>query len=203
MIIQYLGLTSFRLQSNGLSLLIDPADPKSGISLPRMQNDVVLYSQNEKAKTFSDKTFVIDCPGEYEVKGCFVYGVPVNHDTVGKAMYVIEVEGMRVAYLGILKQAKLTDDQLDKLAGVDILMVPVGGGESLDSKQAIDIVNQIEPRIVIPMYYQIPGLKLKLDSLDKFKNDSAYKTETLDKYKIAKKDLPQDETMMVVITPAK
>ena len=53
------------------------------------------------------------------------------------------------------------------------------------------------------MNYHIPGLKIKLDSLDKFKKDSAYKSETTDKFKIIKKDLPQDETKMVVISPQK
>ncbi|HAH04074.1 MAG: hypothetical protein UV78_C0025G0005 [Parcubacteria group bacterium GW2011_GWA2_43_17] len=202
MIIHYFGLGSFRLQSNGLSILLDPADSKTGIKMPRMQNDLVLYSHQSKDPGSLEKALVINCPGEYEAKGCFVYGIPVNHDDAGRTMFVIEVEGMRLAYLGAFTQAQFTEEQLDRLEGVDILMLPVGGGESLNSEKAVELVNQIEPRVVIPMYYQMPGLKLKLDPVEKFKKDSAYKSETVDKYKIVKKDLPQEETRLIIITPS-
>jgi len=201
MIIQYFGLNSFRIQSNGLSIITDPIDPKTGLKLPRMQNDVVIVSDKSNAKAFDNKIFTIDCPGEYEVKGCFIYGIAVNGGGNERTMYVIELEGLRLAYLGAIKQGVLTDDQLDKLEEVDVLMVPVGGGESLDSKQAIELISQIEPRVILPMNYQLAGLKIKLDSLDKFKKDSAYKSETTDKYKVVKKDLPHDDTIIVIIKP--
>ncbi len=203
MIITYYGLTCFRLQVNGLSLLIDPVDVKTGLKLPRMQNDIMLLSHGPKSKASSDKTFLADCPGEYEIKGCFIYGIPVNNNKESKVMFLVELEGIRIAHLGILAQPKLTETQLDKLEGVDILMVPVGGGESLTSNQATEIISDLEPRLVIPMYYQLPGLKIKLDSLEKFKKELAVKSESADKLKITKKELLQEETRMVILNPAK
>lgn len=202
MIITYFGLSCFRLQSNGLSLLIDPFSGQSGLKLPRMQNDIILYSHQIAPQTSSEKAFIINCPGEYEIKGCFIYGVPANHQE-NKLTFLIELEGIKLAHLGIISQIKFTQVQLDKLEDVDILMIPVGAGGALTSQQANEVVNELEPRLIIPMYYQLPGLKIKLDPIDKFKKELGAKSETVDKLKIVKKELPEDETKLVIINPSK
>ncbi|MBU1036502.1 MBL fold metallo-hydrolase [Patescibacteria group bacterium] len=202
MTIIYYGLTCFRFQNNGLSLLIDPLGRDSGLNPPRMQNDLVLLSRGSKNKDYSSNTFAITCPGEYELKGCFVYGIPVTEtEKEDKLMFLIELEGIKIAYLGLLKNPKLTDTQLEKLEGADILILPVGGGDSLNEKQAVETANQLEPRLIIPMYYQIPKIKLKLEPLDKFKKEIAIKSEIVDKLKITKRELPQEETRLVIINP--
>jgi L-ascorbate metabolism protein UlaG (beta-lactamase superfamily) len=198
----YYGLTCFRIQSNNLSLLIDPVNSQTGVNLPRMQNDIVLLSQSSRSRDFSDKTFVIDCPGEYELKDCFIYGIPVNNgDQEEKIVFLIEFEGVRIAYLGLIKNSQLTQSQLERLEDADVLILPVGGGEALNEKQAVELVGEIEPRLVIPMNYQLPGLKVKLESVDKFKKELGAKSEEVDKLKVAKKDLPQEETRLVIIKP--
>lgn len=203
MTILYYGLNCFRLQANGLSLLIDPFDEKVGLTLPRMQNDILLLSQAEGlAKKSGEKTMIIRGPGEYEVQGCFIYGWPVAGEGVGQTLYLIEAEGIKIVYLGLLHKEKLTEEQLEKLEEADILMVPVGGGESLNSAQAATLVNDLEPRIVIPMYYQLPGLKLKLEGVEKFKKELGAKSEEVDKLKISKKELPQEEIRLTIIQPS-
>lgn len=204
MTILYYGLNCFRLQTNGLSLLIDPFDEKVGLKLPRMQNDVLLLSQPEGLlKKSGEKTMVISGPGEYEIQGCFIYGWPVaNGQGVGQTLYLIEAEGIKIVYLGVLHKEKLTADCLEKFEEADILMVPVGGGESLNSQQAATLVNDLEPKVVIPMYYQLPGLKLKLEGVEKFKKELGAKSEELDKLKITKKELPQEEIRLMVIQPS-
>jgi len=200
--ITYFGATCFRLQNSQISILIDPLETKTGLKLPRMQNDMVLFTHDKDSK-MSNQSFVINCPGEYEIKGSFVYGIGVSSGKDGKTIYLIEVEGMKIAHLGNITSPTLSEKQLDKLDGVDILIVPVGGGNSLDSQKAIEIINSIDPRIVVPMNYMIKGLKSKVESIDKFKKESSAKYESVSKYKIAKKDLPQDVTNMVIIEPLK
>jgi L-ascorbate metabolism protein UlaG (beta-lactamase superfamily) len=145
---------------------------------------------------------LIDAAGEYEVKNVFVYGIPAEKkDGKPITMYLIEMDGIKVAHLGNLGQDTLTDKQMEILEGVDILLVPVGGGDSLNATKAVKLISQIQPRIVIPMYYKVPGLSLKLDSLDAFiKEYGVSKLEPQDKLKISKKDLPQEETKVEVLT---
>ena len=88
---------------------------------------------------------------------------------------------------------------MDNLGSVDILMIPVGGGSALEAKGANELIASIEPRIVIPMSYQIPGLKAKVGSVENFIKISGLPEEKMEKFKVAKKDLPQDETRVVIL----
>jgi len=198
MVINFFGQTSIRIQGNGSSLLFNPVESSSGLKPTRQQNDVVIYSQKPTDKVKKDNTFVIDSPGEYEIKGVFIYGLPVDSDETN-IIYIIEYEGIRLAHLGLTKQTKFTEKQLERLQGIDILVVPVGGGEALEAKQAAEIINQLEPRVVIPVNYQLSGLKDKVESVDKFKKEIGGSFEKLDKLKIAKKDLPEEEARFVIL----
>jgi len=80
-------------------------------------------------------------------------------------------------------------------------VIPVGGNYTIDAKKATEIISAIEPRIVIPMHYQIPGLKSKLDSVEAFVKESGLPSEKMDKFKISKKDLPVEETKVVILNP--
>ncbi|MBU1130715.1 MBL fold metallo-hydrolase [Patescibacteria group bacterium] len=200
MIITYFGLTCFRIQNSGTSILIDRFDKTAGLELPRMQNDIVLESRSNKP--VRDDAFAVTGPGEYEVKDIFIYGIPASGDQDNGTMFLIKQEGISLLHLGQTKQFKMSEEQKKMLEEVDILMVPVGGGDSLTAKQAAEAVNELEPRIVIPMYYELPKLKLKLDGLDKFKKEIAAKWEKVDKLKINKKDLPQEETKIIIIEPS-
>jgi len=149
--------------------------------------------------------FIINSPGEYEVKNVFVYGISCWHDaSEGKdrginTIFRIEAEGISIAHLGDLGHS-LSNGQLEQLKSVDILMIPVGGTYTINAKQASEVISQVEPRIVIPMHYKIKGLKINLDPIDKFcKEIGVCPTETLPKLKILKKDLPQDEMKIFVL----
>ncbi len=213
MVINYFGLTSFRLQETGVSLLFNPAPSSSGLVLPRMQNDIIVFSQAPLELPKKDNSFIISTPGEYEVKGIFIYGLEQNGQAgslqLGEAgkqniIYLLEFEGVRLVHLGLPKpQASLSAKQLERLEGVDILMVPIGGNGSLSAKQAAEVINELEPRMVIPMNYQLSGLKLKLDSLEAFKKEIGGHFETVDKIKVSRKELPEEETKFVVIEPSR
>ena len=201
----YYGLSCFRIQNGDLSLLINPYEEASGLKLPRQQNDVILYSEHQDYLPKKENNLIVDTPGEYEVKGVFIYGLRANGEAGpgGQVVYLIEMEGISLVYLGNIKKSEFPASQLERLEDADILMAPVGGGESLSAKQATELVSELDPRLVIPMNYHLPGLKAKLEPLDKFKKEVGAKFETVDKLKISKKDLPAEETKFVEIDLAR
>jgi len=94
----------------------------------------------------------------------------------------------------------LDNGQLEKLAGTDILLIPVGGKYTLDAKKAVEVISQIEPRIVIPMHYKIKDLKIDIDPVDKFIKEIGVEPTYEEKLKISKKDLPQEDMELVILS---
>lgn len=212
MVITWYGQSCFKIQSGETVLVTDPFDKCIGLTPPRGQADVVTishhhYDHDNSEALASANPFIVDGPGEYEIKGINISGFPTFHDSKeGKERgmntgYIIEMEGLKICHLGDIGQTKLTDQQLEMIDGVDILMVPVGGVYTVNGEEAADLINQVEPKIVIPMHYKIPGLGIKLEGVDDFlKEMGVSKKETVDKLTIKKKDLsPEEETKVVVM----
>ncbi len=210
MVITWYGQSCFKIQSGETVVFTDPFDKEIGLTPPRGQANVVTISHNHhdhnNQETINGGALVVDGPGEYETKGVEIRGVFSFHDDKeGKerganTIYVIEVEGIKICHLGDLGQSKLTAEQVEQIDGVDILMIPVGGTFTIDGETAVEIINQIEPRIVIPMHYKISGLSYKLDGVDVFlKEMGETKKEAVDKLTLKKKDLPEEETQVVVM----
>ncbi|MDP2736324.1 MAG: MBL fold metallo-hydrolase, partial [bacterium] len=151
------------------------------------------------------KPFIINTAGEYEIKGVFVEGVESAHDEKNgdergeNIIYRIEMEDISITHLGDLGHV-LDTKQLEKLEGTDILIIPVGGKYTINAAKAVEVISQIEPRIVIPMHYKVPGLKFDLDGVDKFIKELGIKPRTEEKLKISKRDLPQEDMELVVLS---
>lgn len=213
MYITWLGQSCFKLQdkigSDGVLLVTDPYDDKLGLKMPRFEADIVTvshghYDHNNIGAIRGD-SFVIDTAGEYEMKSVFIEGVESWHDEKdGKErgkniIYRIEMEDISITHLGDLGHI-LDTKQLEKLEGTDILLVPVGGKYTINASKAVEVIQQIEPRIVIPMHYKIPGLKEDLDGVDKFIKELGLKPRQEEKLKISKKDLPVEDMELVVLS---
>lgn len=195
------------------TLVIDPFSEEIGLKFPKISAaDIVLithdHSDHNNKKAVGGSPFFITGPGEYETREVFVQGISAWHDAVSgvergaNTIYAIEAEEMRICHLGDLGQKELTEDQLEQIGEVDVLMIPVGGAYTITGSDAVKIISQIEPRIVIPMHYAIPGLKIKLDGADKFLKAMGVKSlESQQKLLIKKKDLPQEETKVVLLKP--
>lgn len=211
------GQSCFKIEGEKATVVTDPFGPNYGLKVPRLTADIVTVSHDhgdhnniEAVKPAGEsQIFVISNPGEYEVKGVFVYGVPSFHDDSkgsergSNNIYRIEIDGVSIGHLGDLGHT-LEQSQLERLEGVDILMVPVGGTFTINGKEAVKIISQIEPRIVIPMHYDIKGLKTpkKIDGLDTFCKEIAIcPKEALNKFKVTKKDLPQQDLQVVLLQP--
>jgi len=211
MVIQWFGQTFIKLQikspQNGDSyLLIDPYQVKTlGMRQPKMEADLVLSTTGplDKKFKFLSQTMMVDGPGEYETRQIFVYGqaeTDKEGTPTGKTIYMIEAEDMTLAHLGSIKQTELTNNQLNYLENADVLFVPVGGKDSLNAKQAAHIVQQVDPRIVIPIYYNFPGSKLVLDKVDPFiKELGRTKFIKVDKLRLSVRDLPQEDSQLYIL----
>lgn len=214
--IAWYGQACFRLMvktnnGNKITIITDPFSKEIGLTPPRGGTDIVLISHDHydhnNIKTVSGEPFIIEGPGEYDVKGVFIKGIYSFHDNSKgeergvNTIYVVEAEDMKICHLGDLGQKELSSNQLDKIGEVDILMVPVGGVYTINGSEAIQIINQVEPSIVIPMHYKIPRLNIKLNNVDKFLEEIGVKKETLEEFSVQKKDLTEEEMKVVVMKP--
>lgn len=195
-------------------IVIDPFSDEYGLKLPNLSADIVLsthgHNDHNHTKAVKGDPFIVEGPGEYEIKGVFIQGVESYHDNEngkerGKnTIYIIEVEGMRICHLGDLGQHQLTDEQLQKIDRVDVLMIPVGGGGyTISAVEAQKIISQIEPKIVIPMHYALPKLKAELDDVAKFlKTMGKTGVTPVDKLTIKAKELPKEGATEIVLLTA-
>ncbi len=204
--ITWYGQSCFKLQDNEQTVLVNPSEPrKAGLKGPNFKANVFILTNIgesiDKKVLEKDNSFLISGPGEYEVNKIFVYGVPVKKDGQAKSVvYQVTMNDIRCGILGQLKYLP-SGEELDKLDGVDVLFVPIGGKDTLSAEKAVELINSIEPQIVIPCCYNIPGLNFTPDSLEKFLKEMGVKPiETLSKLSIKKKDLlSQGETKVVVL----
>lgn len=209
MVITWYGQNCFKIQSGDTVIITDPYSKETGLPAPRFRADIVIKSHchsHLQSESIPDNPFVVDGPGEYEIKGVRIRGVETHHDSVsGKerglnTAYIIEIEGMILCHLGDFGEEKIRGETLEAIGTIDMLFVPIGGRLVINSKEASKIIQEIEPRIVIPMGYKIPGLKISADPIEPFLKEmgirSSHEEERLT---IKKKDIPQTEETRVII----
>jgi len=208
MTITWFGHSCFRIEAKEGLVLIDPFSKEIGLRPPKIKDNIVLvthhHSDHDNVDGVNPEAFIIDGPGEYEKQGISVRGIQSFHDkSEGKerglnTIYIIKAEEMTVCHMGDFGQDKLTDKQVEEIGDVDIFMVPVGGTYTVDYKEAIEVINQVEPKIVIPMHYKIKDLNLNIAGNEKFIKEIGLVPEKVDKFKMQKKNLPVEETKLVV-----
>jgi L-ascorbate metabolism protein UlaG (beta-lactamase superfamily) len=206
--ITWLGHSCFRLRSREGVVLTDPCPPSSGYSIGKPTADIVTISHDHPAhahrKAVSGTPIFIDAPGEYEVAGIFIAGIPTYHDARKGAQrgkntaYVVEMDEVRLCHLGSLGHVP-TPEQAEEMSGVDVLLVPVGGQSTIDGSAAADVVSLLEPRIVVPMHYKTDKETAGLDSIQKFlKEMGVASAEPMPKTTVARNNLPLETQVMVL-----
>jgi L-ascorbate metabolism protein UlaG (beta-lactamase superfamily) len=211
MTINWYGHSCFKITNQGghLTIITDPFDKSVGLTPPRGNADIVTvshdHSDHNNIQAISGQPFIIDAPGEYEIKGIKIIGCSSYHDKKKgeerglNTIYLMEIDKLRVCHLGDFGQERLTDRQLEALGQVDVLIVPVGGTYTIEAAEAVKVAEQLEPHLIIPMHYKLPGLKINLAGLDNFLKEMGLdKKPALDKLTIKKKDLAGKEMEVVI-----
>jgi L-ascorbate metabolism protein UlaG (beta-lactamase superfamily) len=215
--IVYLGHSSFKIKTKSASVITDPFDPKAvGLKYSGVEGDIVTISHTHNDHNAADKVAgakkVLEGPGEYEVMGVSVIGYPSFHDAKkgeerGKnTIFVIEAEGLRIAHLGDLGHA-LSDDLVNELGSIDVLMIPVGGVFTIGPKDAVETVGKIDPYFILPMHYAVPGLNAEtfanIGIVEPFLKEIGMTVENLPKLTLRREDILDDQSSKVIILEKK
>ena len=205
MVISYLGGECFKISQGDLTLAFNPPAKDSALASAKFGADIALVSLHhddfrgvENAAFGEREPFVIDGPGEYEVKGVAVrgYGAPATYDkqlTIN-TIYSVTLDGLNLCFLGPQASGELPAAAKADLDDVDILFVPVGGGDVMDKSAAEKLAVQLEPKVVVPMHYTDATLKAFL------KEAGAEDTKAVDKLTVKKKDLEGKKAEIVVLS---
>lgn len=208
----YLGHSSFRLRGKSTSLITDPFDPQMvGLSYPKVEADIVTVSHehadHNRVDLVKNVARTVSGPGEYEIKGVSIIGISSFHDNKkgtlrgANTIYVIEMDKLRLVHLGDLGH-KLDDNIFSDFGDIDVLLVPIGGEYTIGVSDAVEVVQAIEPEIVVPMHYKMSGMDEKtfgrLSGVDEFINQVGLTVERTDKLSIKKENLFGDQKVVVL-----
>lgn len=211
--IEYYGHSCFKITAKpsgrgqeDVTIFIDPFDKKVGLRPPQGQADLVLVSHHhydhDNVSALKGEPVVFDIPGEYSIKNVNVIGLQSYHDkeeSDPNTIFLLEAEDLKICHLGDLG-CDLTEKQVEDLGEVDVLMIPVGGKYTIDAKKAEEIAKMIEPKIIIPMHYKMPGSTITDITDEKsFCNEiGSCPKEKISKLNIKKNDL-EGKSMEVVV----
>lgn len=205
--ITWYGLSCFRLtERKHASIVTDPYNSKLGLPTLKLRSDVITISHDAPGHNYatavSGSTHDLTGPGEYEIGNVFITGIITNDTEEARrnVVYLFDFDGLTVAHLGDMNSVP-KQTQIEALEQVNVLLVPVGSGNSLNAAQASELVSMLEPNIVIPMHYKLPGLKLELDGVDRFLKEMGVTDPTEEtSLKISSSNLPE-ETETVILIP--
>ncbi len=202
MIINYNDLSFFRVQAGNTVLAFNPGR-RAGGKAHRFEANVILTSGHDQSVadltqvTLPSGGLLIDGPGEYEWQGVFIEGMSSDE---ANTIYAVSLDGLRLVHLGTLAGSNLTDQTVEQLGAIDILLVPLGDGskQGLTPKAASALVATLEPRLVVPYSFS-PDDKL----LKTFLQEEGVKNgDAQEKLTIKKKDLENKEGEIVVLAQA-
>ncbi len=204
--ITYLGHSAFRLRGKDVSIVTDPFSPDSGLNMGKPSANIVTESRQSPHHSYSDGVGgvprVIAGPGEYEVADVLVAGVATAQEPMKgptNTAYVFRLEELTICHLGHLED-KLTDQQVEEIGSINVLMIPVGGGGALAPSEAAEVVSQLEPALVIPMHYHLEGSRIEgLEPVDAFCREVGLKEYVAEpKLTVTKSTLPQNVRIVVL-----
>ncbi len=208
MVITYHGLESFKVQFGDTVLAFNPISKDSKLKTAKFGADIALISMHHpdmngaEQVSFGDKkAFVIEGPGEYESKGIFVKGFDSGANAKGlrNTIYSTSLEDMNLVFLGALAKHDLSSEIKGALPDIDILFVPIGGGEVLSASEAYKLAVSLEPKLIVPMHYD--DGKDGRAALNAFlKEAGEEKLEAVEKLTLKRKDLEGKEGDVVVFS---
>lgn len=189
--IEYKGANCIVINTKKSRLVTDPKLSLVGLNDMTTKGSVELATEERFAVNNPDAILVIDSPGEYGVSDFDIKGVAAQRhlddekESMTSTMYRVEIGDSRIGIIGNIYE-KLSDEQLEELGLLDILVIPVGGkGYTLDATGAAGLVRAINPKIVIPVHYADKSLKYEVpqNGLEQFVSELGVPVETVSKFK--------------------
>jgi len=205
MIVTYFGKQFFKVEQGKMVLAFNPVSKNSKLGISaHFGSDIALITTNHadyngvEQLSFGERVpFVINGPGDYEVKEIFIKGTPSTASISGanytNTIYSFYLDNIHVVFLGALSLAEISKEAREEISEPDILFVPVGGGDVLDPKASAKLALSLEPKLIIPMDYDSSSLKTFL------KETAEEKAEVLEKLTIKAKELEGKEAEVVVL----
>ncbi|OGN98622.1 MAG: lactamase [Chloroflexi bacterium RBG_13_51_52] len=198
--ITWLGHSCFRIRGSQAIIITDPFPPGLGYTLGKQTADIVTVSHPHPSHSYdegvSGQHRLVKGPGEYEISGVLMLGIRTYHDSIkGQAKgkntaYLMEVDGVAICHLGDIGHI-LSDEQVEELGNVDILMVPVGGVSTINASMAAGIIRKLEPKVVLPMHYKDAKSKRDLEPVENFlKEMGQTQLEPRPKFTVSRTNLP-------------
>ena len=204
--ISWYGLSSVRLRHKNKIVYIDPLGEKYGLKPRRLKADMVLLTAPSRldynVSPYEDEdNFLVKTPGEFESNEIYVIGNSTEKDP-DNTVYFMKMGVFGVLHLGLLSDPEGIMKAIEKIREVDILFLPIGGNGVLSYEDANQVMNQIEPALTIPVFYQTDGVK-NVDDLhgeSKFLEEAGVEEPRVeDELKVKKSKLDPDEPEIVLL----
>lgn len=203
MVITHHGGQCFKVVFGSTTLAFDPISKKSSLPSVKFGADVAFvslfhedFNGIDEVAFGSKQPFVVSDPGEYEIGDVVArgYGVETTYDGVKRynTIYQVILEGMNMVFLGALSSPDIDPKILSEFGDIDILFVPIGGGDVIDVPAASKLATKLEARIIIPMHYDAKALGA-------FLKEEGVDAKPQEKLTVKKKDLLTTESEIVVL----
>lgn len=211
MVITHHGGQCFKVVFGNTTLAFDPISKESKLSQVKFGADVAFISMwhpnfNGVAQVShgTKEPFVVSGPGAYEIGDVTArgFGVKTVYEGVERftTIYQVQLESMNLVFLGAIGSADIDSTVLGSLGDIDILFLPIGGGDVLDVPEASKLAVKLEARLVIPMHYDLPDPGAGKKILTAFlKEESAEDTQPVEKLTLKKKDVSAMEGEIAVL----
>ncbi len=206
--ITWLGHSCFRIKGNQAVIITDPFPPDMGYTLGKQTANIVTVSHQHPSHSYvqgiGGEPRLIKGPGEYEISNVLIIGIATFHDSVkgqsrGKnTTYLMEIDGVAVCHLGDIGHV-LNDEQVEEMGNVDVLLLPVGGVNTINAAMAAEVIRKLEPKAVIPMHYKTSALKRELDPVEDFLKEMGMgQVEPRPKFSVSRSNLPLSTQVFVL-----
>ena len=208
MTIQYFGHSFFKIETKNGIIALNPYNEVKNIKPPRFKADLLLISENSEfynnKKAILGEPFILEEPGEIEKNNIFVKGIfnflkKKEDQEIINIIFRIDVEEISLGVIIDLSEKLIKDVVFEELSSIDIFLMPVNKNSSLEIEKVSSILNQIEPKIFIPLFYYPLGFEKKQEEIyEKFFKEIKKKGEILEKLSLKKSQIPQ-ETKIIIL----
>lgn len=213
--VKWYGHASFLITTDqGTTIITDPYEPGAyggGISYGPISDeaDIVTVSHDHSDHNYvaglPGKPQVIKGAGRHEAKGIIFEGFATYHDASRgsergeNTIFTFVADGIKVCHLGDLGHI-LTDKEVEEIGQVEVLFIPVGGFYTIDPDEAAKVVNQLRPKLTIPMHFKTEKCNFPIVPVDQFlQGKKEVKRISDSSFSFSKKELEDGMGIVVLI----